>query len=46
VTQEKDRVMKALKSLPYVQKVHPSDTNFILFQVGGVYIGVGLTSWT
>lgn len=32
--QEKKRVEAALKTMPFVQKIHHSDTNFVLFQVG------------
>lgn len=33
VKNEKERVMKILEDHKYVEKVHPSDTNFVLFQI-------------
>ncbi len=33
ILQEKARVVKALQGLSVVKKIHPSDTNFILFEV-------------
>jgi len=33
ILKEKTRVVEALQGLPAVKKIHPSDTNFILFEV-------------
>ena len=35
IESQKKIVMDALKQMPFVKKVHPSDTNFILFSVPG-----------
>ncbi len=34
ILQEKERVISILKEHSHVVKVHPSDTNFVLFEVG------------
>eukprot|EP00640_Fibrocapsa_japonica_P004606 CAMPEP_0113938668 /NCGR_PEP_ID=MMETSP1339-20121228/5096_1 /TAXON_ID=94617 /ORGANISM="Fibrocapsa japonica" /LENGTH=140 /DNA_ID=CAMNT_0000941899 /DNA_START=74 /DNA_END=496 /DNA_ORIENTATION=- /assembly_acc=CAM_ASM_000762 len=33
ILQEKKRMLKALSELPFVKKIHDTDSNFILFQV-------------
>ena len=42
INMERDRVSKILLSLPFVRRVVPSDTNFIVFEVSNYLLSLNL----